>query len=71
MKTEIINELDSLIQLTSDLDNVYIKNRLRYVKKLLITEWNESDLYDEQVKEILRYDETMNNLNDLTNFKNN
>ena len=62
MKTEIINELDSLIQLTSDLDNVYIKNRLRYVKKLLITEWNESDLYDEQVKEILRYDETMNNL---------
>ena len=65
MKTEIINELDSLIQLTSDLDNVYIKNRLRYVKKLLIAEWNESDLYDEQVKEILRYDETMNNLNDL------
>lgn len=68
MKTEIINELDSLIQLTSDLDNVYIKNRLRYVKKLLITEWNESDLYDEQVKEILRYDETMNNLNDLIDF---
>lgn len=68
MKTEIINELDSLIQLTSDLDNVYIKNRLRYVKKLLITEWNESDLYDEQVKEILRYDEKMNNLNDLIDF---
>lgn len=65
MKTEIINELNSLIQLTSDLDNVYIKNRLRYVKKLLITEWNESDFYDEQVKEILRYDETMNNLNYL------
>lgn len=68
MKTEIINELDSLIQLTSDLDNVYIKNRLRYVKKLLITEWNESDLYDEQVKEILRYDETMDNLNNLIDF---
>ena len=68
MKTEIINELDALIQLTSDLDNVYIKNRLRYVKKLLITEWNESDLYDEQVKEILRYDETMDNLNDLIDF---
>ena len=68
MKTEIINEIDALIQLTSDLDNVYIKNRLRYVKKLLITEWNESDLYDEQVKEILRYDETMNNLNNLIDF---
>lgn len=65
MKTQVINELDALIQLTSDLDNIYVKNRLRYIKKLLITEWNESDLYDEEVKEILRYDETMNNLNNL------
>jgi hypothetical protein len=66
MKTEIINEIDSLIQLTSDLDNVYIKNRLRYVKKLLLTDWNESDLYYQQIREVLRTDETMNNLNDLT-----
>lgn len=70
MKTEIINELDSLIQLSKDLDNAYMKNKLRNIKKLLLTEWNESDLYDEQVKEILRHDETMNNLNDLMNFKN-
>lgn len=70
MKTQVINELDALIQLTSDLDNVYIKNRLRYVKKLLLTEWNESDLYFQQIREVLREEETMNNLNDLTNFKN-
>lgn len=70
MKTEIINELDSLIQLTSDLDNVYIKNRLRYVKKLLMTEWDESDLYYDQIKQVLREEETMNNLNNLMNFKN-
>ncbi len=63
MKTEIINEIDSLIQLTSDLDNVYIKNRLRYVKKLLLTEWNESDLYYEQIREVLKEEETFNNLN--------
>lgn len=68
MKTEIINELDALIQLTKDLDNVYIKNRLRYVKKLLLTEWNESDLYFQQIREVLREEETMNNLNDLMNF---
>ena len=65
MKTEIINELDALIQLTKDLDNVYIKNRLRYVKKLLLTEWNESDFYEQKVKQVLRYDETMNNLNEI------
>ena len=54
MKKEIINEIDSLIQLTSDLDNVYIKNRLRYVKKLLLTEWNESDLYFEQIRQEIK-----------------
>lgn len=68
MKTEIINELDALIQLTNDLDNVYIKNRLRYVKKLLLTEWNESDLYFQQIREVLKEEETMNNLNNLMDF---
>ena len=70
MKTEVINELDSLIQLTSDLDNVYIKNRLRFIKKLLQTEWNESDLYMEQIKQVLMEEETIDNLNNLMNFKN-
>ncbi len=69
MKTEIINELDTLIQLTKDLDNVYIKNRLRYVKKLLLTEWNESDLYFQQIREVLKEEETMNNLNNLKTNK--
>ena len=69
MKTEIINELDALIQLTKDLDNVYIKNRLRYVKKLLLTEWDETDFYYEEIKKALNHDETMNNLNELMNFK--
>lgn len=68
MKTQVINELDALIQLTSDLDNVYIKNRLRYVKKLLLTEWNESDLYFQQIREVLKEEETMNNLNNLMDF---
>ena len=66
MKTEIINEIDSLIQLSKDLDNAYMKNKLRNIKKVLLNEWNESDLYEQQVKEVLRYDETMNNLNNLT-----
>jgi len=65
MKAQVISELDSLIQLTKDLENVYIQNRLRYVKKLLLTDWNESDLYYQQIREVLRTDETMNNLNDL------
>jgi hypothetical protein len=65
MKTEIINELDSLIQLSKDLDNAYMKNKLRNIKNLLLGEWNESDLYYEQIREVLREEETFNNLNDL------
>ena len=68
MKTEIINELDSLIQLSKDLDNAYMKNKLRDIKKLLLKEWNESDLYYEQIREVLKEEETMNNLNNLMDF---
>jgi hypothetical protein len=66
MKTEIINELDSLIQLSKDLDNAYMKNKLRDIKKLLLKEWNESDLYYEQIREVLKEEETFNNLNKIT-----
>ena len=69
MKAQVISELDSLIQLTKDLENVYIQNRLRYVKKLLLTEWNESDLYFQQIREVLREEQTMKDLNDLMDFK--
>ena len=69
MKTEIINDLDILIQLSKDLDNAYMKNKLRNIKKLLLEEWNETDLYYEQIKEVLREEETMNNLNNLMDFK--
>jgi hypothetical protein len=68
MKTEIINELDNLIQLSKDLDNAYMKNKLRDIKKLLLKEWNESDLYYEQIKEVLKEEETINNLNNLMDF---
>ena len=68
MKTEIINELDNLIQLSKDLDNAYMKNKLRDIKKLLLKEWDESDLYYEQIKEVLKEEETMNNLNNLMDF---
>jgi hypothetical protein len=68
MKTEIINELDSLIQLSKDLDNAYMKNKLRDIKKLLLKEWNESDLYYEQIREVLKEEETINNLNNLMDF---
>ena len=55
MKTEIINELDNLMQLSKDLENTYMKNRLNYIKKMLMEEWNQTDFYYEQIKEVLRH----------------
>jgi hypothetical protein len=42
-----------------------MRNRLTEVAEALIEEWNESDAYEEQVKQVLNYDETMNNLNNI------
>jgi hypothetical protein len=43
-----------------------MKNKLRDIKKLLLKEWNESDLYYEQIREVLKEEETFNNLNKIT-----
>lgn len=69
MKTDIISKLDDLIQLSKDIDNVYFKNKLNDIKKDLLEEWNESELYYEQIREVLKEEETINNLNNLMNFK--
>ena len=65
MKTDIINKLDDLIQLSKDIDNTYFKNKLNEIKKDLLEEWNENDFYYEEIKRVLNYDETMDNLNNL------
>ena len=65
MKTDIINKLDDLIQLSKDIDNTYFKNKLNDIKKDLLEEWNETDFYYEEIKRVLNYDETMDNLNNL------
>jgi hypothetical protein len=64
-KQEIIETLSNCIELSNLSENVYMRNRLTEVAEALIQEWNESDAYEEQVKQVLNYDETMDNLNNL------
>jgi hypothetical protein len=64
-KQEIIETLSNCIELSNLSENVYMRNRLTEVAEALIVEWNESDAYDEVVKQVLNYDETMNNLNNI------
>lgn len=64
-KQEIIETLSNCIELCNLSENVYMRNRLTEIAEALIVEWNESDAYDEVVKQVLNYDETMENLNNL------
>lgn len=56
MKTEIISEIDELIDVAKQTDNSYFKNKLNSIKKKLLEEWNDSDLYYEQLKQELNVD---------------
>jgi hypothetical protein len=62
-KQEIIETLSNCIELVNLSENVYVRNKLTEVAEALINEWSESDAYEEQVKKVLNYDETMGNLN--------
>ena len=64
-KQEIIETLSNCIELVKLSENVYVRNKLTMVAKALIEEWQESYSYEEQVKQVLNYDETMDNLNNL------
>jgi hypothetical protein len=64
-KQEIIETLSNCIELSNLSENVYMRNRLTEVAEALIVEWQESDAYDEVVKQVLNYDETMENLNNI------
>jgi hypothetical protein len=64
-KQEIIETLSNCIELSNLSENVYVRNKLTQVAEALIKEWNESDAYEEQVKQVLNYNETMGNLDNI------
>ena len=53
-KEEIINELTLCIDYLHSLENVAIGNRLSKVRTSLVDEWSESDMYYEQIREVLK-----------------
>jgi hypothetical protein len=64
-KQEIIDRLENITWLMAEVENTYVKNELEEITEALRTEFNYSDTYEQQVKEVLNYDETMNKLNNL------
>jgi hypothetical protein len=64
MKTQILTKLDILIDLQSE-DNIYQITLLNSIKKDLINEWNASDDYAQQIREVLDMDNTYDLLNNI------
>jgi hypothetical protein len=64
MKIEIIRKLDILLDLQSE-DNIYQITLLKSIKKDLINEWNASDNYAQQIREVLDMDNTYDLLNNI------
>jgi hypothetical protein len=65
MKIEIIESLDILFSLQKDSDT-YQKRLITKIKNLLVDEWNASDEYAQQIREVLDMDVTYENLNNIT-----
>lgn len=64
-KQEIIEKLENLTWLMAEVENTYVKHELEEITEALRTEFNYSDTYEQEVKDVLNYDETMNKLNNL------
>jgi len=64
-KQEIIEKLENLTWLMAEVENTFVKHQLEEITDALRTEFNYSDTYEQQVKEVLNYDETMFNLNNI------
>jgi hypothetical protein len=64
MKTEIIEDLDLLLKTTSEYNTFHI-TLINKIKNDLINEWNASDNYAQQIREVLDMDNTYDLLNNI------
>lgn len=64
MKTEIIRKLDVLLNLQNK-DDIFQITVINSIKQDLINEWNASDDYAQQIREVLDMDNTYELLNNI------
>jgi hypothetical protein len=49
----------------AEIENTYVKHELEEITEALKQDFNYNDNYEQEVKQVLNYDETMRNLNNL------
>ena len=64
-KQEIIESLEVCISIMQTTENTFVTNKLTQVAEALVDKWNLDEYYVEQIKQVLNYDETMENLNNI------
>ena len=65
-KQEILAKLEICISILENTDNLYVCKQLEYISESLVKDWNESDAYAQEIREVLNYDQTMSNLNNIS-----
>jgi len=64
-KLQILFKLETCIEVMKTTDNVYVRKQLELIANALVKDWNESEAYAQQIRDVLNYDETMNNLDKI------
>ena len=64
-KLQILFKLETCISILENTDNVYVRKQLELIANALVKDWNESEAYAQQIREILNVDETMSNLDKI------
>jgi len=64
-KLQILFKLETCIEVMKTTDNVYVRKQLELIANALVKDWNESEAYAQQIREVLNYDETMSNLDNI------
>jgi hypothetical protein len=60
-KIEILNRISTCISIMQNTDNTFVTRELETISEELIRQWNESDLYFEQIRQELNYEQRLNN----------
>ena len=64
-KQEILAKLEICISILETTNNLYVRKQLEYIAESLVKDWNQSDAYAQEIREVLNYDQTMTNLNNI------
>ena len=68
-KQEILAKLEICISILENTDNLYVRKQLEHIAEALVKDWNQSEAYAQEIREVLNYDQTMSNLNNISIWK--